>query len=264
MGVHDYICHFHHNDQNLIGIEILDDPEDDLDENSDDDDGGDGCGSSSAIVVIVPDNVEINKMKYGDFAKYPKLELTYSWDNWDFDELTGYDKFLRDDESVPDSKDASVWTHKKYPGKFLVNFEPNTYKVFVTGEISPDSVSLKSYRRILRDRELKYKGRNKFDLYRLICNPENFQPLEKIDDLDYLFEKGFNNIVSIIGQYAIPLEFVKNPYIPEYSLLIWLREFNIIQRDDRPEFAIKMINSEKSRHKSRPPLPPGDRTTGRA
>ncbi len=43
---------------------------------------------------------KIRKMDLREFAKYPKMKLTYSWDGWSFEELKGYEKALHKNETL--------------------------------------------------------------------------------------------------------------------------------------------------------------------
>jgi hypothetical protein len=170
MGVYDYCDFVQKNGQCLTPLQLL------LNEN-DESLFFDGesteittSGSQEAIIVLIPFNEKIEnfqvkaenikKWSLDLFKDYP-IHFTdgYRWDGWSFNDIENYDEFINSD-------DASIWISKTFPDKILVNFEVNTYKVFVSREISYNLVPWSYYFDVLGDK-IKI-GISKKEIFELI------------------------------------------------------------------------------------------------
>src|SRR5436853_2101926 len=150
MGIHDYVDFIQRNDQCLIRLQLYKD--DDYDANM----HVDSYGCSKAVLVRVPLNHskrDILSWSLTEFAKFPIINVGYSWDDWDFEPSLGYDEILQDDGKW---YDLAIWQSKHYPDEWLVNFEPTSYKTFVLGEDDPNLVSWAFYVMIFTDRNDSY------------------------------------------------------------------------------------------------------------
>jgi hypothetical protein len=130
MGIHDFIDFVQRNGQDIYSFHLLDNEEDtEIEEER--------SGSNKATIVVIPkiySKKDILSWSLREFAKFPKIEVTYSWDDWDFKEITGYQEILMDYKNW---WDATIWESSSIPGCYLVNFEPNTYNTFILGNPSP-------------------------------------------------------------------------------------------------------------------------------
>lgn len=188
MGVHDYICFIGRNNQNLVEL---------------------NQESNSAIIVIIPDtfNVEnILSWKLTKFSTFPYIEYEYSWDEWDFPDLPGYQHYLDKEYWWK----QSIWKHSDYPNKLLVNFEPDAFKLFVLGHIDYNTIADEYYEELLGNRgldmpntkEIAYNhivdcGQENIAEYNNIRLPELLPPIEYISILDVILESDiFNKVHS--------------------------------------------------------------------
>lgn len=131
MGVHDYVCYVQRNDQCLKNYEISEgQPTMKLVRREDEDDdpteseieweeydakcfrdsilGGyewneETYGDANCISFLLPSSFtrkRIRKMDLRKFVRYPRVELTYDWGSWSFEELKGYEKALHKNSSI--------------------------------------------------------------------------------------------------------------------------------------------------------------------
>lgn len=228
MGVHDFCCFVQRNGQNLHGFEPL--ARGTPDSKSDLHDVSQREGAADAVIAIVPDGVDVEALELPEFAKYPVLETSYSWDAWQFTELEDEEYF----EVLGDYDHIGVWKHTTYPGKQLVNFERNTYLAFVKGQIPPKRVPYAFYGLLLEARDINTRVTDKVALHRLICHPIT-KPLETLGD-DYLTFAGneFTDlfVVALIAQYAAP-ERSEDHVVAcvergDLDMLRWLKRWRIL------------------------------------
>ena len=224
MGVRDYCCFVHKNGQNLAYINPLTYK---LSKSE--------MGKTKCFVVKIP--VEIKKdnilsMKLTDFEQYPMVECSYSWDDWDFNEIDGYRDYLlnendsdsdaihennesvdnsgnndENNESVDNSGNNdeidenngnnSVWRNKK-DGEWYVNFDPFAYNLFVTKCLDPLLVPIEYYDIIFSNNSKKME-----------CM---FPDLDKKRIFKYIADNNWRIKPNV--EYIIPyiIKFSKNKY----------------------------------------------------
>jgi len=222
MSDHDYMCFVQRNQQ------YLNDADSKLKHK----------GQKECIVVLVPDTVNINKLDYTDFAHYKTLKLnTYSRKTGDFKELTGYNKY-HNRVTYPglhqELSHKAFWRHVKYPGYNLVNFESQSYNIFVLEKVGKD-IPCSTYIAILANRGIRTTESNRRILYNLVvdsCLSEGNKPLKSLPDngLHYIAGK-CSSVLSIIAQYAIPAGW-RNGLVSN-DTLIWLRREGVITKEQR-------------------------------
>lgn len=155
MGVRDYTCFAQRNhSQDLKELELEDEdkserpsrPEgyDDTDADEFDDDElfdpPSTAGSGEAILVLVPKTnslAVIGGWSLTKFADFPHVESEYDWDGWEFSAASGFIDAEQNDPEAYEAFDGAVWVSPDHPDTYLVTFEPNCYRVFVTQEVSP-------------------------------------------------------------------------------------------------------------------------------
>lgn len=139
--------------------------EDDSEYVTDMDDVEDGTyyESDKAIVVMIPNTISLETIKswpYSEFAKYPSILAPYSYDDFEFSNIVGYDEVIGN----PDVENASIWRSPMYPHFTLVNFEPGTYEAFVKENVPAKDIPWHFYREILGDRILNKSKQECFDM----------------------------------------------------------------------------------------------------
>lgn len=142
MGVHDYVCFVQQNGQILRPLEYdEEDPHspDDWEEDKTFDYGG----SNEAVIVFVETKkweTMMNSKSFNlkDLSSCPIVMASYSWDDWDFKEISGYREHMLENDDI--TKNEAIWKSNDYPGFTLVNFDPNAYDTFVLQKIDPKLV----------------------------------------------------------------------------------------------------------------------------
>lgn len=158
MGIHDFVCFIQRNDQCLHSLELIEvtnehikrmDQFYDYNQKSDTEnldynyyiDYDNGCSFSSdeAIIVLVPSTFtkdEIINWNLKKFKEFPFIKAKYDRLDWSFLNIDGYDEILMGDD---DHK--SVWISPNYPNKYMVNFDPVAYEIFVQSEPSDEIIA---------------------------------------------------------------------------------------------------------------------------
>lgn len=182
MGVHDYVCFIGRNGQHVVNIrdesywyDVSDNEDEKSDEDYDDEhinDIDDYGEYSHVTIVLVPKSVSVEEIlswKLEKFREYKVIQQEYSWDDWEFSELKGYGHLLKNYDSETKWWELSIWYHQKYDEYHLINFEPNAYKIFVSGECDPENIPNGYYRDILHNRDLTVLS-DKTSMYKYISN----------------------------------------------------------------------------------------------
>ena len=176
MGIHDYIDFIQRNGQNLICLELS--PDDDCSSDLE----NDTAGANSAILVLIPIDYtrdDLLSWPLTRFAQFPSIKTEYSWDDWDFEPSLGYDEILRESDEWINS---AIWQSPQYPNKWIVNFEPHSYNMFILGLDDPNLVPWSFYRMIFDNRSDSCPGSSldpddrhncKMQAYNLILNYNN-------------------------------------------------------------------------------------------
>jgi hypothetical protein len=179
MGVHDYIDFIQRNGQCLYSLDpderIKDEGIEDEGETSDEDPPN-TVGTDKAMVVRVPDRhtiADILSWKLTKFAEFPVVELEYTWDGWDFIDEEGedmeYSEYLMG--NIDDYYRNGVWKcDRVYPGQWLLNFEENSYKAFVLGEIDPERIPWYYYQMAFDNRDWNNLPPTKADAFARLAN----------------------------------------------------------------------------------------------
>lgn len=179
MGVHDYCCFIQRNDQCIYQFTTTSDEEDS------------SCGSSDAIIVLVPQTFtkrDILSWPLNEFKKFKKINATYSWDEWGFEELEDYSDILSEDRKW---YDQTVWESSSKPNYWLVNFEPKAYDAFVLQNVKPIKISKEYYEIVYENRGMQL-------------------PKPKQLAFDKIFNAGEENLYEYDGKVLKPLLIPKN------------------------------------------------------
>lgn len=134
MGVHDFVDFVQRNGQCLHDL---------CDES---------CGAMEAIIVLIPDIITIREIlswPLTEFSKFKYKHCTYSWDDWNFEELEGYEEFLHGDKKW---WEQAIWKSPTLPNYHLVTFESETYATFVNLAIDPKAISTEYYTELFNNR----------------------------------------------------------------------------------------------------------------
>ena len=197
MGISDFVDFVQRNGQCFTPLDLLESAEEEPENYSDflaaglDEFGSSTAGSTNAILVLIPveelsDPEELNNWPLDKFKEYPTHNAHYSWDAHDFgtydptktyniSKLLGYYKILVEGEQSWCGE--SVWQSEKFPGKYIVNFDAEIYKIFVDQEMGIEdggnAVRWSFYLEIFDNQGiadmLGKKVKTKMDAFMLVC-----------------------------------------------------------------------------------------------
>lgn len=225
MGVHDYICFVQQNDQCITPLQLKEDDEVEDDSEAEYEEE-EMTGSGEAIIALVPAGINVHSLHLSEFKQFPTITSEYGWDGWEFKAIPGYFQWLCDH-----GDEGAVWESKSHPATQLVNFESNTYKVFVQQSISPERVPLSFYRLLLQARKIPDPGQvSKKFLHTLISRPIS-RPEKTLEPyLSTFVANGGGDLLPLIAQYARPAKLEPR----NYEDLLWIRKWHLaLTEEDR-------------------------------
>lgn len=192
MGIHDYVDFVQRNGQCLENFELVD-PGKDIPTEDDEEEYGKStsCGKSEVIFVQIPLGINRNDLFHlplKEFAKWPRFQDEYSWDDWDFKTFTGYREVLFTRHNI-DQRELTIWTP---PGQtsLFVNFDPFAFDCFVLQKYQPEQIPYAYYNEIYSGRHLYPQTKDKQLLFRGITElidpdgiyPKQLTPFYEIKD----------------------------------------------------------------------------------